>query len=274
MNGKTEHQNTSHIAEFSPLFIRGLIITTCATLLFVFFGDSPYSRQDQDFNSFLATQISASGIMVEYAIQEFQGTALKDVTLETKPGLLISLMLEFVILPLCFLYSWRYLFLKTNQRTGGDGKPKRNLAAKSLFGISGVLIVYLILGNITSALVSPKVYQTIILDNADALNREAVIAQLTRMGHKANEYFVLPKNLDGGNSSYRSMHGPSENSPVSLQELEMPAATESGIFSIVQIVNDTTLVCKGIGNVAMHDGSLPEYTMRISPGNAKLTKTN
>jgi len=274
MNEKTESQGAPRISEFSPLFTRGLIITTCATLLLVF-GTAPYYSPFRDTKVFLAPpQFIASGIMVEYGIEEFQGFPLEDVILQARPSFLLSLLLEFVILPVCFLCSWRYLFQKKSQQMAIGEKPKRHLPAKFLFGLSGVLIVYLILGNISSAFVSPNIYHVIVLDNTMDQNRSAVIAELSRIGHKANEYYCLPKRAGGGEKSYRSRLDPVGTTPVTLRELGMPGSTDAGTFSVVQIVNDTTLICEGIGKVALSDGSFPEYTMHISPGAVIPAKIN
>lgn len=152
--------------------------------------------------------------------------------------------------------------------------PKRHPLAVTLFGISGVLIVYLVLGNIVSAFVSPKLYHVMLLDNTVDQNRSAVIAQLSKMAYKANEYHCLPKKAGGGEKSYRSSLDAAGKTPVKLQELGMPPTTNVGTFSVVQIVNDTTLICEGVGNVALSDGSFPEYTMHISPGGITPVKIN
>ncbi len=274
MNAKIEPQKTSRITEFSPLFTRGLVVTTCATLLLVF-GASPYYAPFGDAKSLMAPpQIIASAIMVGYGIDEFQGIALQDVILQTRPEFLLSLMIEFVVLPVCFLCGWRYLFQKKSQQTGDADRPKRHLLVKAVFGISGVLIVYLLLGNISSAFISPRIYHVMILDNAVDQNRSAVITQLSRIGYKANEYYCLPKRAGGGEKSYRSWLDPAGKTPITLQELGMPGATDAGTFSVVRIVNDTTLLCKGIGKVALSDGGFPEYTMHISVGAVSPTKIN
>lgn len=274
MNEKIEHRDTSRIAEFSPPFVWGLIMTTCATLLLVFSPYLFYGSYRSIKNPLAPPQIVAAGIMVEYGINEFQGTTLEDVTLQRKPEFLLSLMLEFVILPLCVLFSWRYLFLKKSQQPGSEGKPGRHVVARSLAGVSGALLIYLLLGNIASAFISPRVYRVMILDNAIDQNRSAVISQLSRIGFKANEFYCLPKNLGGGGRSYLSAMNPTGKTPVTLQELGMPAATEEGTFSVVQTLNDSTLVCKGVGKVVLGDGSYPEYSMRITPENITPTKMN
>ena len=183
-------------------------------------------------------------------------------------------MLEFVVLPVCLFCAWRYLFLRKTEKGKDAGKAKSRLLLQSVVGISGMLIAYLILENIFSGFVLPKRFDVMIVDNTVDQNRSALMAQLSRIAFKANEYYCLPKSAGGGEKSYRSWLDPSGKNLITLQELGMPGATNAGTFSVVRIVNDTTLLCKAVGTVALSDGSYPEYTMRISPGGITPTKLN
>ena len=275
MNEKTDTQPTTKSSEFSPTFIRVLITTTMAVLL-VIFGPRSLNLNDRATRSSIIAPapLIASGITVQYAIEEFQGVELKQVPVRTKFLLLAVLVLDFVLIPGCFLFLWRNTFIKKSQNGDNSGSTFRERGSKFLLIFSGVLLVYVCLINAGYAISAPAIFKVMLQDNTIDQNRSRVIADLDEIAFKANQYYHLPAKMGGGGHSFRSHLDPSRKSWLTLSELGVSEATEGGSYSVKAFKNDTLLILFGKGKARLSDGTFPEYEFRVSPSNGVPTKIN
>lgn len=275
MNEKIETTNSTKTSEFSPGFIRALIIVACATILVVF---GPESRQLYGplmlKSVVVPPHILAGGMTVEYAIREFQGLRESDSVRQSKFYMLGSLLVDFVFVPLCFFFAWRNLFLQNSERPPTSQNKMRHRISILIFVLSGILFGYVCMINSISAFVSPAVFKTMKQDNTIDQNRSYVIRDLTNIDFKANQYFFLPGGLGGGDKSFRSHLDPTRKAWVTLGELGMPVETQFGSYSIKTVTNDTILVVRGKGKVRLSDGTYPEYEYRTTPTTSFPTKIN
>jgi hypothetical protein len=179
--------------------------------------------------------------------------------------LLVMLLLDFVIVPACFLFAWRYAFMKKSQGSDFADGRSRLWGGRVIFILSGVTLAYICIMNTVSAIASPAVFKTMQLDNTVDQNRSFVMADLAAIDFKANQYFFLPGKKGGGDHSFRSHLDPTGKNWVTLSELGMPTETEVGTYSIKAVKNDTMLIVRGVGNARLSDGTYPEYEFYTSP---------
>ncbi|MCX6138173.1 MAG: hypothetical protein NTV54_11835 [Ignavibacteriales bacterium] len=263
MNDKTEQPNPDRITEFSPGTIRALIIATCATLLLVFL---PYSNRDRSPSpqTFAPPQIVAAGVTVAQSINDFQGMPAERIRLRMRLSLLVSLLVGFVIAPVCVFWTWRFLQLKKLEPGKSDEKKNKHLAAKALMIVAGILLMYFCVSNVSSAILSPMVYNTLKLDNLMDRHRNAILQDLADIDYRAKQYLALPRELGGGYHSFKSTRDSRAERWVTLEELGLSAETKNGTYSIVTVKDDTLLVLKGVGKIPLADGTLPTYEFRSS----------
>ena len=263
MNDKTELSNPNRIIEFSPGTIRALIIATCATLLLVFL---PYSNQRRSPlpEIFVPPQIVAAGVTVAQGISDFQGTPTVNVRLRTRLSLLGSLLFGFVIAPVCVFWIWRYLHLKELKPEESDEKKTEHLSAKALMIVAGILLMYFCVSNVSSAILSPMIYNTLKQDNLIDRHRNAIVQDLADIDFRAKQYLALPRELGGGYHSFKSTRDSQAKGWVTLEELGVPAETKNGKYSILNVKDDTLLILKGVGKIPLFDGTLPTYEFRSS----------
>jgi len=275
MNEKIEIKPPGRTSEFSPEFTSGLIMATCAILLVVFLPKASGLYGGRNFRNIMApAHIIAAGITVEHAIDEFQGIELTPLGGKTKVILLFAILLDFVIVPACFLFCWRYLFMKKSQVGDSAGGRSRQLGGRFIFILSGVAIAYVCIIHTGLALTSSAVLRTMRLDNTLDQNRSFVVAGLAAIDFKANQYFYLPGKRGGGDHSFRSHQDPTGKNWVTLSELGMPAETEVGRYSIKTVKNDTILIMRGVGKVRRVNGTNPEYEYYTSPTISRILKIN
>jgi len=275
MNEKIEAKSPTRMSEFSPQFTSGLIIVTCAILLVVFLPELPRPYFGQGFRNIMApVHIIAASMTVEYAITEFRGTELKPLDGKSKLLLLFAILLDFVIVPACFLFSWRYLFMKKSQEGVSAGGKTRQWGSRVILLLSGVAFAYVCIIHTVSAFTSTAVLRTMRIDNTLDQNRSFVIAGLAAIDFKANQYFHLPGKKGGGDHSFRSHQDPTGKNWVTLSELGMPAETEVGRYSIKTVKNDTILIMRGVGKVRRVNGTNPEYEYYTSPTISHILKIN
>jgi hypothetical protein len=267
MNDKTELPNPNRITEFSPGAIRGLIIATSATLLLIFLPQSNHRDSFQLLspiaNLFSLPQTVVAEVMVGQGIDDFQGLPIANIRLSTRLSLIGSLLLGFVISPVFFLGSWRYLRREKLEGKGSGGK-KKNLAAKALMIVAGILLMYFSVGNVSSAILSPMIYNTLKQDNLIDRHRNAIVQDLADIDYRAKQYLALPRELGGGYHSFKSTRNSQAKGWVTLEELGVPAETKNGTYSILKVKDDTLLILKGVGKVPLSDGTLPTYEFRSS----------
>jgi hypothetical protein len=113
---------------------------------------------------------------------------------------------------------------------------------------------------------------TMFQDNAVDQNRSAVIADLTTLSAKAQQYYAKPTTLGGGGNSFVGLTADA----TGLGILASTAFTTNanGTYSISVLGTATNVTLKGIGKTALSDGTFPTYTMLVSAQTQVPTKVN
>ena len=103
---------------------------------------------------------------------------------------------------------------------------------------------------------------TMFQDNATDQNRNAVIADLTTLAAKAQQYYAKPTTLGGGGNSFVGLTADA----TGLALLSSTAFTNNanGAYTIKTAGTATTVVLHGVGTTALTDGSFPSYDMTVT----------
>ena len=113
---------------------------------------------------------------------------------------------------------------------------------------------------------------TMFQDNAVDQNRSAVIADLTTLAAKAQQYYAKPITLGGGGNSFVGL---SADVP-GLALLASAAFTDNanGAYTIKTAGTNLTVILQGVGKTALSDGTFPTYTMAVTAQTQVPTKVN
>jgi Tfp pilus assembly protein PilE len=113
---------------------------------------------------------------------------------------------------------------------------------------------------------------TMFQDNAVDQNRSAVIADMTTLSAKAQQYYAKPVSLGGGGTSFVGLTADATGIGI----LASPAFTNNanGTYTIKTAGTATTVVLHGVGKTALSDGTFPTYDMSVTAQTQVPTKIN
>ena len=113
---------------------------------------------------------------------------------------------------------------------------------------------------------------TMFQDNAVDQNRSAVIADLTTLAAKAQQYYAKPTTLGGGGNSFVGLTADA----TGLGLLASTAFTNNanGSYSIKTAGTAAALVLEGVGKTALSNGSFCTYDMTVTSSTQTPTKVN
>lgn len=113
---------------------------------------------------------------------------------------------------------------------------------------------------------------TMFQDNAVDQNRSAVIADMTTLSAKAQQYYAKPVSLGGGGTSFVGLTADATGIGI----LASPAFTDNanGTYTIKTAGTATTVVIHGVGKTALSDGTFPTYDMTVTAQTQVPTKIN
>jgi hypothetical protein len=109
-------------------------------------------------------------------------------------------------------------------------------------------------------------------DNAVDQNRTAVIADLTSLAAKAQQYFAKPTTLGGGGNSFSGLSA--DDTGLGILASTAFTTNSNGTYSIKVAGGATSVTLQGIGTTALSDGSKPTYTMLVTAQTQAPTKVN
>jgi Tfp pilus assembly protein PilE len=113
---------------------------------------------------------------------------------------------------------------------------------------------------------------TMFADNAVDQNRNSVIADMTTLAAKAQQFYHKPSTLGGGSNSFVGLTADAPG----LAILAGTSFTDNanGTYTIKTAGTATAVVLQGIGKSSLTDGTYPTYTMNVTPLSQTPTKIN
>ena len=113
---------------------------------------------------------------------------------------------------------------------------------------------------------------TMFQDNAVDQNRSAVIADLTTLAAKGQQYYAKPTTLGGGGNSFVGLTADAPG----LGLLASTAFTNNanGAYSIKTAGTAAALVLEGVGKTALSNGTFCTYDMTVTSSTQVPSKIN
>ena len=113
---------------------------------------------------------------------------------------------------------------------------------------------------------------TMFQDNAVDQNRSAVIADLTTLAAKAQQYYAKPITLGGGGNSFVGLTADAPG--LALLASTAFTTNANGAYTIKTAGTATAVVLHGVGATALSDGSFPTYDMTVTSSSQTPSKIN
>jgi len=113
---------------------------------------------------------------------------------------------------------------------------------------------------------------TMFQDNAVDQNRSAVIADLTTLAAKAQQYYTKPVSLGGGGNSFVGLTA--DATGIGILASVAFTSNANGTYTVKTAGTATTVVLHGVGKTALSDGTFPSYDMAVTSQTQTPTKLN
>lgn len=190
---------SSHGSEFSPGFVRALVLLAIATLVMVFIVD-PVSFRRYDKMAAVSPYpwIVAGGQTISMGLSEFSGKELEPPSTSQRYGMLISILLAYIIGPTLFFLGWRRLRLEREANPNVRGLRVSQIP----FLLGAIMTVTVAAPIVPIALLQLKVSAELRSAQAIQRNRDYIINELNQICKEAFQYKILPKQFGGGAGSY------------------------------------------------------------------------
>ena len=113
---------------------------------------------------------------------------------------------------------------------------------------------------------------TMFQDNAVDQNRSAVIADLTTLAAKAQQFYAKPVSLGGGGNSFVGLTA--DATGIGILASAAFTSNANGTYTIKTAGTATQVVLHGVGKTALSDGTFPTYDMTVTAQTQTPTKIN
>ena len=199
-------------SEFSPGFLWQVSLLTILVLSFVIYSKSDFfwvtSNVELDRGWALFPWRIAGKHTLENGLGAFSGASPKLPSYVERARVLAAVLITFVICPTVLLLGWRRRRL--NRESAPDKSQLR--ISSLLYGFSGVIALFVAASNIPISVISETSRQHVRQGWAVQDNRDFIINDIHLLALNIYQYRLLPRDLGGGNGSYRGYRLPEEMS--------------------------------------------------------------
>ncbi len=238
------------------IFFIGSVVLLLIVVAFRFFINQFQFISDRfgSIASYLVSPAIAGKVTVQQGIAKFSGDPLPVLEMGDLLTTYISLILSFVAGPTAFIFLW-----KKKKESNAVGLQS-SLPLRIGYGISVAWVVLMPALIITFTSVSSFVFSEMKRENALSQYRDDVMFTLATISDKAQQYYILPVQEEGGEKSFLK-----ENKPLILKDLGFEPKTSLGRFILYRQKSDTTLYLHFIGTKigAMNEDFIPEVTHTV-----------
>ena len=197
--------------EFSPGFIRWIVVITVITIAMVVFPVkyfhvipdtihvfAPFSHRTE--TATLHPWIAASSVTISQGISEFCGEDESPATAKDLRATLIGMLLGFVVGPTLLIVSWRNIHVHHVQDPVNSGN--RMNGHHIMFGMGAAMTLFVFLPAMLESYSIPEIYQSMKSGQEVAELRDQMVSEGSEIGYSAYEYKILPRELNGGEKEY------------------------------------------------------------------------
>ena len=196
----------------SPEFASGLFWQVCLLTLFAvafvlysqksFWPESMYALRT--YTPTLFPWVVAAGQTIESGLLAFSGKPVLAPGGREEADVLVALLLAAVVFPTVFLLEWRRR--KVSGHPSQEREPLR--VSGVLYALSGVIVLLMAVTILPTTIVSESARSSLRHRQALQTNRDAVMYGMNLIDVDLSQYYILPKDLGGGNHSYKQYHLP------------------------------------------------------------------
>jgi len=189
-------------SEFAPGFLWQVVLLTVIVLSLLLFSDKLFKSGQHDIvqspRFVLFPWVYAGGRTIENGLLAFSGKSPEALNGKNQVRALASLLVVSVLCPTIFFLRWRRR--KLDSSASGELTPWT--LSRVFYSICGALIFYLSVASIPMAVYGELSRNRLRDAQAANSNKDAIIDELNMMTISLSQYFVLPKEYEGGNHSY------------------------------------------------------------------------
>jgi hypothetical protein len=188
----------------SPEFTRGflwqLVILTIVVLVTILYFDQLFRSGRPDYGVerprvFLLPYMLAGAHTIENGLAGFSGKPALSVNVVEKIRAFVGLLVVAILCPTIFLMNWR-------RRKLAGAEPGPWNMTRLFYSLCGALVLYLAIASVPIAVFGEVMHQNLRERQAEQSSRDAIINELNTLAVNLSQYYILPKELGGGNHSY------------------------------------------------------------------------
>ncbi|HTY38805.1 MAG TPA: hypothetical protein VMH23_16920 [Bacteroidota bacterium] len=188
----------------SPEFARGflwqLVILTIVVLVTILYFDQLFRTGRPDYGVerprvVLLPYMLAGAHTIENGLAGFSGKPSLPVNVVEKIRILVGLFVVAILCPTFFLMNWR-------RRNLPGTEPGPWSMARLFYSLCGALVLYFAVASVPIAVFGEVMHQNLRERQAEQSNRDAIINELNDIAIDLYQYYILPKDMNGGNHSF------------------------------------------------------------------------
>ena len=109
---------------------------------------------------------------------------------------------------------------------------------------------------------------TMFQDNAVMASRDALTGDLVQLASKAQQYYRKPSSLGGGGNSFVGI------SAMSVLVGSAVSNNDNGTYTITGTTAAALITFQAVGKTEISAGSMPTYTVAVTPSTYTVSKLN
>lgn len=259
MNLKTKFpqmEATDTEPEFRPYFLFFLFFFTTVALVMIYIMNYGFMSRVTVLKEtfiplfFVFPWIKAAGLTLANGLNEFSGKAPEPVSTANYLLTILSLIVVYVVGPTLFFFRWR------ERRIAKMENPALVYQSPTVsFIIGSVLLLYVIIPTIPTAIIQPIQFQNLKQAQALQTNRDQLINGINAIAMNARQYRILPKRLGGGEGTYKGYVLPYEMMSAQEGTFTMRATDDEVIIHVASNANSSATILVHLGK----DGILSQW---------------
>lgn len=245
--------------EFRPYFAISFFAVSLVVLLALYAAAQYWSHYKTPQTNFLPQQIItfqffifpwivAAGQTIGNGMIAFSGAQLEPISTANNLMTLLSLVVVYIIVPTIFFFQWRARRLKKMENPAAP----RQMPTIS-FLTSSLMLLYTIIPMLPVLITQPSRFENLKENEAVQWNRSHMMNDIINIAWSARQYRILPKELGGGEGSYKGYIVPNK-----LRD------TENATYAVSAADNEITIYATSNKNssatIFVHLGKEGEFS--------------
>ncbi|MCX6132771.1 MAG: hypothetical protein NTU47_03060 [Ignavibacteriales bacterium] len=199
-------------SEFASGFLWQVALLTLVVLSLIVFADQVFKPGERERvptpRIVLFPWVIAGAHTIDNGLRAFSGKQTEAVNGKDQVRALAGLLIVSVLCPTIFLMRWR-------RRTLQQTTPTVWNLSRLFYSLCGALVLYLVIASLPTAVTADLSHRRLRDAQAVQSSRDGIINDLNEMAIDLSLYYMLPKELGGGNHSYEGYKVPEASTKTS-----------------------------------------------------------